>query len=267
MAILNVTPDSFSDGGALSSDAAAIDCGRACLRDGASILDVGGESTRPGAQAIPDDEQVRRTLGVVRALAGGAAVSIDTRSATVARAALEAGACIVNDVSACLDDPEMAATVAGHGAHLVLMHRMVRPEDDRWSTEADARRPMGDIVRAVIDWLGARVDAVVREGVARERIAVDPGLGFGKDVRQNLELLAHIGDLAALGLPVVVGASRKSFLGAVAGVPDPRGRDAISATAAALGAVQGAAVIRIHDVARHRAAIDAAWPGKNAAGS
>jgi dihydropteroate synthase len=147
------------------------------------------------------------------------------------------------------------------------MHRMVRPEDDRWSTEADARRPMGDIVRAVIDWLGARVDAVVREGVARERIAVDPGLGFGKDVRQNLDLLARIRDVAALGLPVVVGASRKSFLGAVAGVPDPRGRDAISATAAAFAAVQGAAVIRVHDAARHRAAIDAAWPGKNAAGS
>ena len=267
MAVLNVTPDSFSDGGALSSDAMAIEHGRACLRHGASILDVGGESTRPGADPVPDGEQLRRTLGVVRALAGETVVSIDTRSATVARTALEAGACIVNDVSACLDDPDMAATVAGHGAHLVLMHRMVRPQDDRWSTEADARRPMGDIVRAVIDWLGARVDAVVREGVTRERIAVDPGLGFGKDVRQNLELLARIGDLAALGLPVVVGASRKSFLGAVGNVADPRDRDALSAAAGALAAVQGAAVIRVHDVARHRAAIDAAWPGNSAAGS
>jgi dihydropteroate synthase len=267
MAILNVTPDSFSDGGALSSDAAAIDFGRACLCDGASILDVGGESTRPGAEPIPDEEQVRRTIGVVRALAGEAVVSIDTRSAAVARAALEAGACIVNDVSACLDDPAMASTVAAHDAHLVLMHRMVRPQDDRWSTERDARRPAGDVVRVVVDWLGARVDAVVRAGVPRERIAVDPGLGFGKDVRQNLELLARIGEVASLGLPVVVGASRKSFLGAVGGVADPRGRDALSAAAGALAAVQGAAVIRVHDVARQRAAIDATWPGKNAAGS
>ena len=267
MAILNVTPDSFSDGGALGSDESAVAFGRTCVRDGASILDVGGESTRPGAQAVPDDEQIRRTRSVVRALSAEAAVSIDTRSATVARAAVEAGACIVNDVSACLDDPAMAATVAAHGAHLVLMHRMVRPHEDRWSTEVDARRPAGDIVPAVIEWLGARVDAVVREGVARERIAIDPGLGFGKDVRQNLELLVRIGELAALGLPVVVGASRKSFVGAVAGIAEPRERDAVSAVAAALAAVQGAAVLRVHDVARHRAAIDAAWLPKSATGS
>lgn len=267
MAILNVTPDSFSDGGALGTDASAVAFGRTCLRDGASILDVGGESTRPGAQAIPDDEQVRRTRGVVRALAAEAAVSIDTRSAAVARAALESGACIVNDVSACLDDPAMASTVAAHGAHLVLMHRLVRPQEDRWSTEVDARRPAGDIVPAVVEWLGARVEAVVREGVARERIAVDPGLGFGKDVRQNLELLARIGEIAALGLPVVVGASRKSFLGAVAGIAEPRDRDAVSAAAAALAAVQGAAVLRVHDVALHRRAIDAAWVPKSATGS
>ncbi|MBU3683260.1 MAG: dihydropteroate synthase [Phycisphaerales bacterium] len=267
MAILNVTPDSFSDGGALGTDESAVSFGRTCLRDGASILDVGGESTRPGAQAITDDEQVRRTRGVVRALSAEAAVSIDTRSSTVARAALEAGACIVNDVSACLDDPSMAATVAAHGANLVLMHRMVRPHEDRWSTEVDARRTAGDIVPAVVEWLGARVDAVVREGVARERIAVDPGLGFGKDVRQNLELLARIGELRSLGLPVVVGASRKSFLGAVAGIADPRDRDAVSAAAGALAAVQGAAVLRVHDVRRHRAAIVAAWSPKSATGS
>jgi dihydropteroate synthase len=267
MAILNVTPDSFSDGGRLGSDESAVAFGRACLRDGASILDVGGESTRPGSQAIPDDEQIRRTRGVVRALAAEAVVSIDTRSAAVAHAALEAGASIVNDVSACLDDPAMAATVAARGAHLVLMHRMVRPHEDRWSTEADARRPSGDIVRTVLEWLHGRVEAVVREGVARERLAVDPGLGFGKDVRQNLELLSRIGEMSALGLPVVVGASRKSFLGAVAGIADPRDRDAVSAAAAALAAVRGAAVLRVHDVARHRAAIDAAWPPKSATGS
>lgn len=267
MAILNVTPDSFSDGGALACDAAAVSFGRACLRDGAAILDVGGESTRPGAEPVADAEQVRRTRDVVRTLAGEAAVSIDTRSAAVARAALEAGACIVNDVSACLDDPAMASTVAAHGAHLVLMHRMVRPAEDRWSTEPDARRPAGDVVRAVVDWLGARVEAAVREGVARDRIAVDPGLGFGKDVQQNLELLARIGEVGSLGLPVVVGASRKSFLGAVAGIPDPRDRDAVSAIAAAFAAVQGTAVLRVHDVARHRRAIDAAWGPKSATGS
>jgi dihydropteroate synthase len=119
----------------------------------------------------------------------------------------------------------------------------------------------------VVDWLGARVEAAVREGVARDRIAVDPGLGFGKDVQQNLELLARIGEVGSLGLPVVVGASRKSFLGAVAGIPDPRDRDAVSAIAAAFAAVQGTAVLRVHDVARHRRAIDAAWGPKSATGS
>jgi dihydropteroate synthase len=245
----------------------AVSFGRACLQDGAAILDVGGESTRPGAEPVPDDEQVRRTRAVVLALATEAVVSIDTRSAAVANAALEAGACIVNDVSACLDDPAMASAVAAHGAHLVLMHRVFRPDDDRWSTEPDARRPAGDIVRSVVDWLGERVEAVVREGVARECIAVDPGLGFGKDVRQNLEILARIDEIGSLGLPVVVGASRKSFLGRVAGIPDPRARDEVSAAAAAFAAVQGCAVLRVHDVTRHRAVIDAMWPRKNAAGS
>lgn len=258
MAIVNATPDSFSDGGLHASPEQAIAFAEACAGDGASILDVGGESTRPGAGRVPADEQRARTEPVVRALARRHAVSIDTTRAEVAAAALAAGACMVNDVSGATEDPAMLATVAASDAAIVLMHRRFAPDQDRWSTDRDDRRPAGDVVREVRDWLGARVEAAVRAGLARDRIAVDPGFGFGKDVEQNLAMLASLAEFGAFGVPVLAGLSRKSFLGAIAGRPDPAERDAASIGAALAAAARGAAILRVHAVRPHADAL-AAW--------
>jgi dihydropteroate synthase len=255
MAILNVTPDSFSDGGLYTDHAAAIAHGERCVAEGAAIIDVGGESTRPGAARVPAAEQLARTGPVVRALAVRHAVSIDTTSSEVAAAAIAAGACIVNDVSAAAEDPAIVEAAASGGAALVLMHRRFAPGEDRWSTEHDPRRPAGDVAAEVRDWLAARVDAVVRAGMPRDRVAIDPGLGFGKSVAENLALLERVGELAALGLPVLVGASRKSFLGALAGQPDPARRDAASVDAALVAVREGAAILRVHAVGAHARAL------------
>jgi len=258
MAVVNVTPDSFSDGGLHASVPGAVAHAERCLGEGATVLDIGGESTRPGAERVPADVQVARTQPVVAALAARAAVSVDTTRAAVASAAIASGACIVNDVSAALEDPGIVDAACAGGAAMVLMHRLHAPGEDRWSTEPDARRVYGDVVRDVRDWLGARADAVERAGLPRDRIVVDPGLGFGKDVRQNAELLARLGEFSTLGLPVLVGASRKSFLGAIAGQPDPARRDPASVAAALVAASGGAAILRVHDVAMHRDAL-AVW--------
>jgi dihydropteroate synthase len=259
VAVVNVTPDSFSDGGRFVLRDEAVAHGERCAAEGAAILDVGGESTRPGAERVTAEEQVARTEPVVRALASRHAVSIDTTRSEVARAALAAGACIVNDVSGATEDPAIVEEVAGAGAGIVLMHRRFAPGEDRWSTEHDPRRAAGDVVAEVADWLAARVDAVERAGVPRGRIAVDPGLGFGKDVAQNLALLAGVGRMAAIGVPVLVGASRKSFLGAVTGEADPARRDMASVGAALAAAAGGAAMLRVHAVLSHAQALDAWW--------
>lgn len=266
MAIVNATPDSFSDGGLHADAASAIAFGERCIADGAAIVDVGGESTRPGAQRVDAAEQIARTCPVVEALARRAPVSIDTTRAAVAQAALAAGACMVNDVSAATEDPAIIEAACNAGAAMVLMHRLHAPGEDRVSTDADPRRRYGDVVRDVRDWLGARVDAAVRAGLPRECIAVDPGLGFGKDVEQNMELLVRVGEFASLGVPVLVGASRKSFLGAVAGEPDAARRDPASIVVALEAASNGAAILRVHDVHGHRVAL-AAWAGVRAAKS
>ena len=266
MAIVNATPDSFSDGGLHADAASAIDFGERCIADGAAIVDIGGESTRPGAQRVDAAEQIARTCPVVEALARRAPVSIDTTRAAVAQSALAAGACMVNDVSAATDDPAIIDAACSAGAALVLMHRLHAPAEDRVSTEADPRRRYGDVVRDVRDWLGARIEAAVRAGLPRDCIAVDPGLGFGKDVAQNMELLVRVGEFASLGVPVLVGASRKSFLGAVAGEPDAARRDAASIVAALEAASNGAAILRVHDVHGHRVAL-AAWAAVRAAKS
>ena len=258
MAVLNTTPDSFSDGGVHSSLDAAVSHGQLCIHDGAGILDVGGESTRPGAARVDIAEQIARTQPVIAALATLGPVSIDTTRAEVARAALAAGACIVNDVSAALDDPEIVDVACAAGAAIILMHRLASPDSDRWSTEYDARRTYTDVVRDVRDWLGARVAAVLKAGMPRDRIAVDPGLGFGKDVQQNLALIARLQEFAELGVPVLVGASRKSFLGAITAEPDPAQRDAASVGAALVAASNGAAILRVHAVRDHAHAL-AAW--------
>ena len=261
MGIVNVTPDSFSDGGRYLEPAAAIAHGRRLVAEGAAIVDLGAESTRPGAAPVPAEEQLRRLLPVLDALAAdGACVSVDTASPAVARQALSAGASIVNDVTA-LGDPEMARVVAEGGAGVVLMHMRGTPR----TMQSDPRYE--DAAREVADWLAARLESARREGVAPERIALDPGIGFGKTPRHNFELLARLPEIAALGRPVVVGVSRKSFLGKreAAGVrpgaaggaaapeplpdlpPDQRLEGGLAATAVAV--FLGARIVRTHDVA------------------
>ena len=261
MAIVNVTPDSFSDGGAFDGPDAAVRHAMRCIEDGAAIVDIGGESTRPGAQPVPAHEQVRRTVPVIESLARAgtpAAISIDTTSAEVARAALAAGAHIVNDVSAGQDDPRMFGTCAAAGCGLVLMHRLRRPAEDSYSHQYTAAPRYGDVTVAVRDALAQRAEAAHAAGIAREAIAIDPGLGFGKGVDDNWTLIRRLGEIAALGYPVLAGASRKSFVGAAAGISDPCLRDAASAEAAVECARGGAAILRVHDVAMHRDAL-AAW--------
>ena len=242
MGVVNVTPDSFSDGGLFLEPEAAIAHGEQLVRHGAEILDVGGESTRPGAEPVEVGEELERTQPVVADLeAMGYTVSIDTSKAAVAAAAIDAGAEIVNDVTA-LRDPEMAAVCAERGATVVLMHM---PGDPR--TMQDEPR-YGDVVEDVKAFLVARIAAAVAAGVAEERIWLDPGIGFGKTLEHNLELLRRLGELRELGRPLVVGTSRKSFIGKVDGSPvEERTGGTIASSVLALAA--GADVLRVHDVA------------------
>ena len=244
MGIVNVTPDSFSDGGRFLDAAAAIDHGRKLMDKGADILDVGGESTRPGAVPVDADEQLRRVLPVIEALArAGAAVSVDTRSATVMSAAARAGARIVNDVSALEDDPAALATVAAAGVAVVLMHKRGDPA----TMQLDTR--YGDVVAEVRNYLAARVAACIAAGMPRNHIALDPGIGFGKTVDGNVALLRDLHVLGNLGHAVVVGASRKSFIGHLARATPAQDRLAGSLAAALEAVHRGAHVVRVHDVA------------------
>lgn len=244
MGIVNVTPDSFSDGGDHFGTDRAIAHGRALYRAGAAILDVGGESTRPGADPVPVDEELQRVLPVVRALAAdGAVVSIDTRRAVVMRAALDAGAAILNDVTALGGDPDSLAVAAASGAPVVLMHMRGEPR----TMQADPR--YADPALDVYDFLAARVAACVAAGIPRTRLAVDPGIGFGKSVAHNIEILRRLALFHGLGCALLVGASRKRFIGVLGGEDDPRQRMGGS-LAVGLDAVgQGAQILRVHDVA------------------
>ena len=241
MGIVNVTPDSFSDGGRFVEPVAAIAHARRLIAEGADVIDVGAESTRPGAEPVPAEEQIRRLVPVLEALAGEACVSVDTASAVVARRALEAGASIVNDVTA-LGDPEMPSVAARAGAGVVLMHMRGTPRTMQRDPHYE------DAAREVSEWLGARLEAARRAGIAEECVALDPGIGFGKTVRHNFELLARLPELAVHGRPLVVGVSRKSFLGKGADLPpDQRLEGGLAATAAAV--FLGASIVRTHDVA------------------
>jgi dihydropteroate synthase len=243
MGVLNVTPDSFSDGGLYLSLDAAVGRAQAMASDGAQIVDVGGESTRPGAEPVPEQEELERVIHVVERIATTARVSIDTRKLAVAEAALEAGARIVNDVSAFRDAPEMAGLVATSGADCCLMHMLGA---DPRTMQADPR--YDDVVAEVRAFLEERLAFAVGEGVPEERVWLDPGIGFGKTLEHNLELLRRLDEIAAIGRPVVIGASRKSFLGKLTGRPE---RERVAATVAAnvVAFERGASIFRVHDVA------------------
>ncbi len=250
MGVCNVTPDSFSDGGNHADPEAAIAFGQALVAAGADIVDVGGESTRPRARAVDAEEELDRVLPVVAALAGaGIAVSIDTRRARVMEAALGAGAAIVNDVTA-LGDPDALSVVAGSGAAVVLMHMQGTPE----TMQDDPR--YADVVDDVYDALASRVTACLEAGIPAGRIAVDPGLGFGKTVAHNLALLDGLAQFHGLGCALAIGASRKRFIGEITGEREPKARVAGSVAAALLAVERGAHIVRVHDVAETRDALD-----------
>ncbi|UUU31798.1 dihydropteroate synthase [Streptomyces sp. CA-210063] len=254
MGVVNVTPDSFSDGGRWFDTTVAVKHGLDMVGEGADLVDVGGESTRPGATRVDEAEELRRVIPVVRGLASeGVTVSVDTMRASVAEQALAAGAALVNDVSGGLADPAMIPVVADAGAPFVVMHWRGFLEG------GNVRGVYGDVVSEVLDELHARVEAVLEGGVAADRVIVDPGLGFSKDAEHDLTLIAHLDRLHALGHPLLVAASRKRFLGRVLagpkGAPPPaRERDAATAAVSALAAQQGAWAVRVHEV---RATADA----------
>ena len=249
MGVVNVTPDSFSDGGAWLDPQAAVAHGHALVAQGATILDIGGESTRPGAEPVSETEELRRVVPVLDGLAGaGARLSIDTSKAAVAAAAIDAGATIVNDVTALRGDPEMAALVAERGCDVCLMHMLGEPR----TMQHDPRYE--DVVADVRRFLEQRLAHAVAQGIAGEHVWLDPGIGFGKTIDHNLELLARLDEIVALGRPVVVGTSRKSFLGRMTGrAPADRIAGTIATNVVAL--TRGASVFRVHDVAAARDAL------------
>jgi dihydropteroate synthase len=293
MGVVNVTPDSFSDGGLFLESGAGIAHGRELVVQGADIVDVGGESTRPGAEPVAEAEELRRVLPVVEGLAAsGAQISIDTSKAAVARAALQAGASLVNDVTALRGDPEMVGVVVDSGAECCLMHMLGEPRTMQRAGGAQYK----DVVDDVRAFLEERLEFAVRAGVAEEQLLLDPGIGFGKTVEHNLALLRRLDELTALGRPLLVGTSRKSFIGRIlaasgvgtdagsepdtgsggapAGATEPAlaGEGRLSGTLATcvLAFERGARVFRVHDVAPTRAALavaaatlDATWAARS----
>ncbi|MBL9031842.1 MAG: dihydropteroate synthase [Phycisphaerae bacterium] len=266
VAILNATPDSFYEGSRLTDPGAIAAAAERAVAEGADMLDIGGESTRPGAGAVSEAEQIRRVvpgIEAIRALqspAGSVPISVDTTRSEVARRALEAGADAINDVSAGTDDPRILALAAATGAGLVLMHRLVAPAQDNYSDRYETPPAYADVVAEVRGYLSNRASEARAAGVGTDAIAIDPGLGFGKSVEQNVELIRRTGELAALGFPVVSAASRKSFVGRVSlgrdSMPEERLPGSLAMTVLHLAA--GARLFRVHDVAPHAAALRSA---------
>ncbi|WP_043829212.1 dihydropteroate synthase [Muricoccus aerilatus] len=250
MGVLNVTPDSFSDGGKHFDPRAALMAADAMLTAGADMIDVGGESTRPGAPPVDAETEMARVLPVIRAIARDAPVSVDTRHAATMRAALEAGAEVVNDVTALRHDPEALAVAAEAGCSVVLMHM---PGTEPATMQEHAH--YADVTLEVTEFLAGRIAACEAAGIPRERIAVDPGIGFGKTMEHNLELLDRLPILLGLGCPILVGASRKRFIGTLSGLKAPADRMAGSLGVAVSAATRGAAMLRVHDVAETVAAL------------
>jgi len=253
MGIVNVTPDSFSDGGRYLGVEAAIAHARRLVADGAAIIDIGGESTRPGAAAVSPEEEISRTIPVIRALAEeGICVSIDTRHAAVMKAAVEAGAAIINDISALEGDPDSLAVAARSGAAVVLMHMRGQPADMQAAPHYE------NAPREVHDYLAARLEACLAAGIPKHKLCVDPGIGFGKSVEHNVQLLATLDGLQNLGVPVLLGVSRKSFIGALSRQEPADRRLGGSLAAALAGLDRGVKILRVHDVAETVQAV-AVW--------
>lgn len=245
MGILNVTPDSFSDGGHFLDTTHAIEQALRMLADGAGIIDIGGESTRPGAPPVSADEQLRRVLPVIQGILAqqDAVISIDTTSSRVAEQALAAGACIINDVSGLMRDPAMPAIARTTKAGIVVMHMQGTPQNMQQNPQYK------DCVTEIRAWLQARVKDLTRAGMAHENMVIDPGIGFGKKLCHNLDILHHLAHFTAVGLPVLVGASRKRFIGALGHAAAPAERLPGSLATLACAVMNGAAILRVHDVA------------------
>ena len=253
MGIVNVTPDSFSDGGVHLRAEDAIAAARRMAAEGATIVDVGGESTRPGAEPVSADQELRRVVPVLEAIAGEMPTSIDTAKAEVARRAIELGAELVNDVTALRADPELPGAVAEADAYVCLMHMQVEPRTMQLEPRYD------DVVSEVAAFLEERLRFAVDQGIREDRICVDPGIGFGKTLEQNFELVRRLDEIAAIGRPVVVGFSRKSSLGRVLGDPEATTGPLSASIAAAVTAYErGATILRVHDVKEHVEALTAA---------
>ncbi len=255
MGIVNVTPDSFSDGGAYSGAQEAIDHAHRLVEEGADIIDIGGESTRPGAEFVPIDVELRRVIPVVEGLAGQttARISIDSRKAPVMREALAAGAHILNDVSALEYDEDAMSVAADCDCPVILMHGLMKGRGDPKTMQNHPQ--YGDVVTDVYDYLQDRLKACERAGIHKSRLIVDPGIGFGKTLMHNLALLAHLDRFASLGVPLLLGTSRKRFIGTIGKEADPRKRTPGSIASALQGVAQGVSILRVHDVAKTRQAL------------
>lgn len=244
MGVLNVTPDSFSDGGEFDNPNAALEQAQHLVAAGADIIDIGGQSTRPGAVEVPVAEELERVLSVVRLLrpAISVPISVDTTRATVASAAIASGADLVNDISGAVFDPEMLATVAKLGVPIVLMHMRGTPQTMQQLTDYE------DLIREIYQFLESRVAEAIASGIDPARIIIDPGIGFAKKYNQSIEILRRLSEFCALGCPILVGASRKSFIGHILEQPDPKARVWGTAAACCGAIANGADIVRVHDV-------------------
>jgi len=262
MGILNVTPDSFSDGGKYANVVTAVEQARSMLAQGVDIIDIGGESTRPNAEPVSTAEQIQRVVPVIEAIRQFSAVliSIDTMSSEVAMAALTAGANLINDVSAGLNDPAILTVAATQNAPIILMHSQGTPKTMQDNPHYD------NVVQEVIDALQQRINAALSAGIQRENIILDVGIGFGKRKQDNLDLLAHLADFVALGFPVLLGTSRKRFMGTICDVSEPSELVTATAVTTALGVMAGVQLFRVHDVKENRHAVDVAWAIKQSRG-
>ena len=246
MGVLNITPDSFSDGGRFADHDRALDHARTMASQGADIIDVGGESTRPGAEPLTEEEELRRVLPVIERLAAEIPIpiSVDTYKASVAEKVLRAGASLVNDISGLRFSPDMAKVVADHGAAVVLMHIKGTPRDMQKDPVYD------DVIGEITEYLSGSIDIALGAGIPRDRVLIDPGIGFGKNLEHNLTILRRLDEFRVLGFPLVLGTSRKRFIGTILGISDPQDRIEGTAATVAIGIERGAHIVRVHDVAQ-----------------